>query len=84
MFEERYLGFNFGESHPYLVECRVAVHVRRLGIFATNGWEYHRWIESYLESLREFFDQDEFLRRIAWTQIEAFIRVQENGRSAPN
>lgn len=66
-FEELYLGCSFGKKPPYMVQIVVDVQFGLLSLFSIKGWEYYRWLDSFLEEMRSSFSFEDFIEDIGWS-----------------
>ncbi|MBM7866995.1 hypothetical protein GTO89_11110 [Heliobacterium gestii] len=75
LFDRYYLKVNNGNliTH-YYVEIQVFVRFKRRSLFSI-GWEYHAWIDSFLNSLSMKVNKDEFLEEIGWKKVETLLHI---------
>ncbi|HDR9096502.1 hypothetical protein QZM46_23580 [Burkholderia vietnamiensis] len=77
-FEELYLGSEkFTDISTYKVNITVSVEFKFLALFTRSGWDYHRWLDSFLMRLEKDFSRHAFLRKINWDTALTVARVFE-------
>ncbi len=65
-FEELYLGCQPREIALYKVDINLHVSFRLLSLFSVTGWEYYRWLDSFLDEMESSFSFAQFIRDIGW------------------
>lgn len=79
-FCELYLdGLSFIEAMPYLVRINVSVEFKPLALFSPSGWEYHAWLDSFLEKLSGHVDSEEFFKKIQWESALTVAQLIRQG-----
>lgn len=79
-FIELYLdGLSFLDARPYLVRINASVEFRPLALFSPSGWEYHAWLDSFLEKLSGRIDSEEFFKKIQWESALTVARLVRQG-----
>lgn len=81
IFAESYLGSDWLKTSALEVHCDVNVRLKVRSVFSRGGWEYYRWIESFLLRVESFFDREAFFNRINWPMVEAMIISSQNERA---
>lgn len=66
-FEELYMGCSFGKKPPYMAQIVFDVQFGLLSLFSVKGWEYYRWLDSFLEEMRSSFSFEDFIEDIGWS-----------------
>ena len=79
-FEELYLARKFGEIRPYHINVNIGVTFKLLSLFSATGWEYYRWLDSFLDSFAQDFAFDRFLQDIGWNIAVTMATVTEHKR----
>jgi hypothetical protein len=74
-FAEYYLKSKPGEVHSYKIGIDIAVEFSRLSLLTSKGWEYHQWIDSFLDKLEERFSFDRFIAEIGWKTAITTVRA---------
>jgi hypothetical protein len=79
-FIERYLGRKQVESlesmrriSVYEVPLRVSISIRMISLLRGRVWRQEQWIDSFMESIRLFWDGQLFLERIQWDTVQALL-----------
>ena len=65
-FEEFYLGVPFDEIDSYLVNLRIDVKFAWWALFTPAGWEYYRWLDSFVEQISKAFSFEQFIADVGW------------------
>ena len=77
-FHELYLGdFSFTDVRSYKVGVAVSIQFKRFALLSRSGWEYHKWLDSFLDKLEEDVSHEAFFNRIAWESAVTAARVVE-------
>lgn len=72
-FEEKYLGRDMMSVHNYEFKIQLSVKYRSNSLFSTKGWEDFRWLDSYFDSVENYFSFSRFLEKISWEKNSALI-----------
>jgi hypothetical protein len=85
-FEEFYLGLKDLHSfHEYQITIQSHVTFKGRAYLSSSGWDYHKWVDSFLDSLEVEFSEERFLKELNWptalTLIDIFKRNQSNQAS---
>jgi len=81
-FEELYLGSDkFTDVSTYMVNLTVSVEFKFFALFTRSGWDYHRWLDSFLMRLEKDFSRHAFLRKINWDTALTAARIFERSIS---
>jgi hypothetical protein len=79
-FGPMYLGDEKFENRAYRVSLNVWVIYKISALFSLRGWNYYRWIDSFLDQLDASFSFERFIERIGWetacTVAKIFKRVK--------
>lgn len=85
-FGQRYLGLVQVPHRVFEIGIKAEVTFAAASYLSATGWEYHRWIDSFLEKLEDRVSTERFFRKINWdsalTLIEAMEQKQALGPSA--
>ena len=65
-FVELYLGQRYPEIQGLKIGLNIGVRFKWWSLLTTSGWEYYRWVDSFLERVANGFSFDRFLHRIGW------------------
>ena len=65
-FPEFYLGARFGDINSYAVNLHIDVKFAWWALFTPTGWEYYRWLDSFVEEMSKAFSFDRFVADIGW------------------
>lgn len=78
-FEKLYLkSENFLELNSFSLEIEIQVKFKLLSIFYLSGWNYYKWIDSFLKSLEEGISKDVYFNKINWDTVLTLIESNEN------
>jgi len=76
------LGLDTSALKEYQIDIDFTVSFRFASLFLPGGWDYYRWVESFVESFDQRFSQDRYFKNIAWesalTVIQYLERTKEN------
>lgn len=65
-FDRLYLGRKFGEISHHKVSVAINLDFTWWALFSRRGWDYHGWIDSFVESIAADFEFETFLDEISW------------------
>ena len=83
-FEELYIGdCKFPDISTYKISLFTAVRFKPFALLSRSGWEYHQWLDSFLEKLERDFSKKSFLEHIQWNTAVTTARVVERTLSKP-
>lgn len=76
-FEELYLGRGFHDVGAYAISLEIHVKFRWWSLLTATGWEYYRWLDSFLDRIAQEFSFERFLKEIGWnTALSAAILAE--------
>jgi len=77
-FSELYIGnLSFPDVSTYKIGITATVHFKPFALLSRAGWEYHQWLDSFLEKLECDFSKRAFLDHIQWNTAITAARVVE-------
>jgi len=84
-FEQYYLGIDdWQDITEYEVDIDIEVLMKLWAFFSGIGWEYHHWVDSFLNAIENDVSKDAFFDRLGWeavyTLLQCFNRKQANGK----
>ena len=65
-FEEFYLGMRLDDVDSYMVNLRIDVKFAWWALFTPAGWEYYRWLDSFVEEMSKTFSFERFVADVGW------------------
>lgn len=65
-FTENYLGIDFILLTEFYLDINLKIFMKLGGLFTKIGWEYYRWIDSFLENIEKEVSRNKFFERINW------------------
>lgn len=67
-FEEYYLGINdpLKGITPYVVNVDIQVSMKLGSLLSATGWQYYRWIDSFLDKIEKDLSKDTFFELLNW------------------
>ncbi|MES2974831.1 MAG: hypothetical protein V4757_14550 [Pseudomonadota bacterium] len=68
-------GLSISDLQTYQIGIVTSIRFKPLALFTRSGWQYHMWLDSFLESLESEFAKEDFFRSIAWKQAITVGRV---------
>lgn len=84
-FEQLYLGLDrFDEDHTYQFNLDIEIKFNQLSLLMGNGWEYYGWIDSLLDKLEEYNDDEKFIENIGWKTVYTSHLISANQPILPN
>lgn len=77
-FSELYIGnLSFPDVSTYKIGITTTVQFKPFALLSRAGWEYHQWLDSFLEKLERDFSKRAFLDHIQWNTAITAARVVE-------
>lgn len=70
-FEQLYLAKKVHDVHAKQISVSIDVSFSRLAAFSSAAWEYHGWVDSFLESFDQKFNFDRFSANLNWGSVLA-------------
>ena len=65
-FEEYYLGLRRDDIDGYMVNLRIDVKFTWWALVTPAGWEYYRWLDSFVEEIGRAFSFERFIADVGW------------------
>ena len=65
-FDKFYLGVRFDDIDSYMVNLRIDVRFAWWALFTPAGWEYYRWLDSFVEKISKAFSFERFIADVGW------------------
>lgn len=82
-FYELYLGeSSYIDFQSYTVSISTSIEFKRFSLLTRSGWEYHKWLDSFLDELENSISQEAFFNRIGWETAMTTARVVERSIAA--
>jgi hypothetical protein len=82
MFDELYLGKQFNEVNPYIVRIRLQIEFKWWAFLTATGWDYYKWLDSFLDKFTDAFSFDDFIASIGWNYaVSSAIAVKNLTKS---
>ena len=79
-FENLYMGKEARSILTFDVGLFVSVDFSAQSLLTAKGWEYYRWLDSFLRKLEQSFSWNHFLSKISWYQNAAMMLMADNQR----
>lgn len=81
-FKEHYLGIkDWPEStSDYKVNVDVQITMKLGALFSGVGWEYYRWVDSFLEEIEKDMSEDAFFKKIDWESAFTVLQCLEQAQ----
>ena len=83
-FEPMYLGTKLFETRAYAVDLNVSVNYKFSALFSLKGWNYYRWIDSFLDDLDASFSFNRFIDQIGWETACTVAKIFKRRRPPRN
>lgn len=79
MFPRMYLNRDLRKIDLSKIDLELKIKFSYLTLLTGRGWEYMRWIESFVEKMENAFSFDKFIENIGWETAltSEIIRVNE-------
>lgn len=61
----------------YRMEVKISVEFKSLALFTRTGWDYHMWLDSFIDSLEQDFSIEAFIEKIDWDRAMTIARVMQ-------
>lgn len=83
-FEPMYLGTDLFETRAYAADLIVTVNYKFSALFSLKGWNYYRWIDSFLDDLDASFSFNRFIDEIGWETACTVAKIFKRRRPPRN
>lgn len=77
-YQRHILRIDPKDCHDYQVGVNLNVSFKFASLFLPGGWEYYRWIESFIESFDANFSEERHFIDIGWESVLTLIQYHEN------
>lgn len=74
-FEQLYLGLDHRSVSTYKINIEVRIQFKPWAVLSQDGWEYYRWVDSYLERIKRSFEFESFIKQIDWDRTLTIAKV---------
>jgi hypothetical protein len=72
-FEKLYLRKDSLKVHTYKAGINLRVKLHLLSFFTLSGWQYYRWLDSFIKKLDKQISRKKFFKKINWnTHLTAY------------
>jgi len=84
-FEKRYMRITGQRDSvtEFKVDVAIGVSMKLGALLSAAGWQYYRWIDSFLDRIEEDLSRDAFFKLINWesacTVLQCLERAQQTG-----
>jgi hypothetical protein len=82
-FEELYLRHNPDNVDAYIVGLDIEVKFAWWALFTATGWEYYRWLDSFIDRLNAEFSFSRFLEDISWNTALTVTMLERSRKTPP-
>jgi hypothetical protein len=86
-FAKYYLGITDSENESFFqryqcfqINVTVTVKFRFYALLLSSGWEYHYWINDFLNELETLIEVDEFISSINWETAYTLLMLINHSR----
>ncbi|KWU16267.1 hypothetical protein AS148_25215 [Achromobacter xylosoxidans] len=84
-FAELYLAeLSFSDIKSYEISLSASIEFSRLSLLSRSGWDYHAWLDSFLEKLEKGFSIEGFLAAINWETAATVARTVQHELHSKN
>ena len=78
-FEELYLDVDsLTEATVYYVGIDVSIKFKLKSLFTRQRWDYYEWIDSFIGSLYDYVDKQNFFQCIGWETALTQFEIEKN------
>ena len=84
-FATFYLGITESENDDYFlkfmdlnVHSRIGVSFNFGALFSATGWEYYRWVDSFLSELESDLSAESFFSSMNWESVYTIVMALRN------
>lgn len=84
-FSKLYLGErNSLAVSTYQIDLSIKVEFKSFSLLSRTGWQYHQWLDSFLQAIEKGFSANAFFNKIDWESAVTTARVIEQARLIKN
>lgn len=65
-FEQNYLGLDIHDLDTRQLDITLKYKIKPLAIIHSSKWNYHHWIDSFVERLIDYLSFDSFIHNVSW------------------
>jgi hypothetical protein len=58
---------------PIEIQVGIQITIKLRAMLSTNGWEYYRWVDSFLERIENEISREAFFNRIQWESVVSLL-----------
>ena len=80
-FGELYLNARFDDIDSYTVNLHIDVKFAWWALFTPAGWEYYRWLDSFVEKMSKAFSFEQFISDVGWHAVLTAHVIQHPART---
>ena len=80
-FRKYYMGiqnYHYNDYDDYYFEVSVSTKFKKRALFSKKKDVYYAWIDSFIDSLSDFLDEDTFYKNINWETVNTMIICKKN------
>lgn len=78
-FLKYYIGIQTDSKFiKYTMVTNIKIQFTLLSFFSNLGWNYYKWVDSFIVKYTNSFSENKFLERINWNTIDTLINVTKN------
>jgi len=59
--------------NPYEIHVDIQITVKSRAMLSNSGWEYYRWVDSFLERIEKEVSREAFFNRIQWESVVSLL-----------
>ncbi len=84
-FERLYLDRpNSDDTNAFALNVVTDIKFKALSLLFRSGWQYHNWLDSFLDSLEKDFSMNEFFCQIDWNAAATIAHVVQRAVAEAN
>lgn len=80
-FEQNYLGVKHRDLDIKKLEIKLKYEIKPLSLLYSSRWNYHSWVDSFVERLIEFGSFSDFVDKMNWeTNLTSIITLNQRNK----
>jgi hypothetical protein len=70
--------------NPYEIHVDIQITVKSRAMLSNSGWEYYRWVDSFLERIEKEVSREAFFNRIQWESVVSLLECLKHPSYLPH
>lgn len=76
-FKKRYLSTSVLDTSTFKIKIIIEVEFKRFSLLSSSGWDYFKWIDSFLEDIDEEVSKERFFAHLGWDHALTVLELCE-------